>query len=122
MKKLFLALLIVFFAASSCPAQKSNPAEMIETQKGRKFTITLPANPTTGYQWQLAKPLNDKMIKLISSEYIADDTLLIGSGGKQVWKFRAIKDGYAAIAFKYVRSWEKKEEPADEKYFIVNIR
>ena len=58
MKKIVLILLILTFSAFSCPAQESNPAEMINTQLGRTFTITLPANPSTGYQWQLARPLN----------------------------------------------------------------
>ena len=121
MKKLVLILLILTFSAFSCPAQESNPAEMIDTQLGRNFTITLPANPTTGYQWQLARPLNVKLIKLISSEYIADDTGLIGSGGKQVWKFKALKVGRAAVALKYVRPSEKNTKP-EVKYFIVSIK
>ncbi len=121
MKKLIIILLILIFSASSCPAQEAKPAEMIDTQAGRNFTITLPANPTTGYQWQLARPLNDKLIKLVSSEYIADDTGLVGSGGKQVWKFRARAAGRTAIALKYVRPWEKNITP-EVKYFIVSIK
>ena len=121
MKKIILILLFLIFSASSCPAQESKPAEMISAQAGRNFTITLPANPTTGYQWQLARPLNVKLIKLISSEYIADDTGLVGSGGKQVWKFKAIKVGRAAVALKYVRPSEKNTKP-EVKYFIVSIK
>ena len=121
MKKLVLILLLLIFSASSCLAQESNPAEMINTHKGRNFTITLPANPSTGYQWQLARPLNVKMIKLISSEYIADDIGFIGSAGKQVWKFRALKVGRTAVALKYVRPSEKNTTP-EVKYFIVSIK
>ena len=121
MKKLNLILLILILSASLSLAQESKPAEMINAQAGHNFTITLSANPTTGYQWQLARPLNDKMIKLISSEYIADDTGLVGSGGKQVWKFRALTAGRAAIALKYVRPWEKNTTP-EVKYFIVVIK
>jgi inhibitor of cysteine peptidase len=121
MKKIVFILLILTFSAFSCPAQESNPAEMINTQVGRSFTITLPANPTTGYQWQLARPLYAKMIKLISSEYIADDTGLIGSGGKQVWKFKGLKVGRAAVALKYVRPSEKNTKP-EVKYFIISIK
>jgi len=121
MKKLIPLLLISIFSASLSLAQGSMPAEMIDTQAGRNFTIILPANPTTGYQWQLARPLNDKMIKLISSEYIADDTGLVGSGGKQVWKFSALKAGRAAIALKYVRPSEKNTTP-EVKYFIVSVK
>ena len=121
MKKIILILLILMFYAFSCQAQESNPAEMINTQLGRNFTVTLPANPTTGYQWQLARPLNVKMIKLIGSEYIADDTGLIGSGGKQVWKFKALKVGRAAVALKYVRPSDKNTKP-DVKYYIISIK
>jgi inhibitor of cysteine peptidase len=121
MKKIILILLILLFSASYCFGQGSMPAEMIDAQAGHSFTITLPANPTTGYQWQLARPLNDKMVKLIKSEYVADDTSLIGSGGNQVWKFKALAEGRAAVALKYVKPSEKNATP-EVKYFIVVIR
>jgi inhibitor of cysteine peptidase len=121
MKKIILILLILLSSASLCLAQGSMPAEMIDAQKGRTFTITVPANPTTGYQWQLARPLNDTMVKLIKSEYIADDTALIGSGGKQVWKFRALEEGRTAIALKYVKLSEKNATP-EVRYFIIVIK
>jgi inhibitor of cysteine peptidase len=122
LKKTILILLILLFSASFCLAQESKPAEVIDAQVNRNFTITLPSNPTTGYQWQLARPLNNKMIKLIGSEYIAEDTGLVGSGGKQVWKFRALKAGSAAIALKYVRPSEKNVPAASEKIFIIVIK
>lgn len=121
MKKIFLVLLILIFSAFSCMAQKLKPAEMISARAGRHFTITIPANPTTGYQWQLARPLNDKMIQFIRSEYIADNTGAVGSGGKEIWTFRALQAGRSAIALKYARTWEKNTAP-DVKYYIVSIK
>lgn len=121
MKKIILVLLILIFSAFSCMAQKSKPAEMIKARAGRHFTITIPTNPTTGYQWQLARPLNDKMIQFVSSEYSADNTGAVGSGGKEIWTFRALRAGRSAIALKYVRTWEKDAAP-EIRYYIVSIK
>lgn len=120
-KKIILVLLILIFSAFSCMAQKSNPAEMVKACEGHHFTITIPANPTTGYQWQLARPLNNKMIQFIRSEYIADNTGAVGSGGKEIWTFRALQAGRSAIALKYARTWEKEAAP-EVRYYIVSIK
>ena len=94
----------------------------MEAQVGQSFTVMLEANKTTGYEWQFAKPLDKRMVKLISTEYLTDKTGLIGAGGKQVWVFEALKAGKAYIYFKYVRPWEKDVPPVKEEYFLIFIK
>ena len=89
---------------------------------GENFVITLNSNMTTGYHWELAKPLDKNKIELVSSNYIAPSTKLIGAGGKEVWTFKALKTGKASIFLKYVRPWEKNVAPASEKSFYITIR
>lgn len=80
------------------------------------------ANATTGYEWQLAIPIDDNLINLVSSEYVPDKTGLSGSGGKSIWTFKAIQAGKAQISFKYIRPWEKDVPPAKKTTYIVDIR
>ena len=94
----------------------------MEVQAGQSFTITLEANKTTGYEWQLAKPLDKRMVKLIGSEYLVDKTGLIGAGGKQVWVFKALKKGKTNIYMRYVRPWEKDIPPVKEEHFLIIIK
>jgi inhibitor of cysteine peptidase len=94
----------------------------INTTVGKEFVITLDANSTTGYEWQLANPTDDGLIKLGSSEYVPDRTGLVGSGGKSIWTFKAIQAGKAQLSFKYIRPWEKDASPVKSAVYIVNIQ
>ena len=114
--------LACIFAVSYCFAEELKSATVMEARTGEEFTIILSANPTTGYQWQLAKPLNKKMVIFLNSEYIADKTGLIGSGGKEMWRFKALRKGSTNIKFKYVRPWEKSISPASEKKFVIVMK
>jgi Predicted secreted protein len=122
MKKIVLFVLVFVSVASFSFAGKLNQAKVIEAQAGQNFTIILKGNATTGYQWQFAKPLDENIVQLISSKYLADKTKLVGAGGKQVWIFKALKAGQTNISFKYVRSWEKNTPPQNEESFVIVIK
>lgn len=121
MKKIIFSILIFICSFSLCLAENPKQDKTINAQVGQEFTITLEANATTGYEWQLAKPLDESTFKLISSDYVTDKTNLIGAGGSQIWVFKALKAGEATISFKYVRPWEKDNPPAKEETFPINI-
>jgi len=120
MKKFGLFIFIFAGVVSFCFAEPKQ-VKTIETQVGQNFTITLEANVTTGYQWQLAKPLDENMLQLISADYLADKTGLVGAGGKQVWIFKVLKTGKTMVSFKYVRPWEKNNLPEEEESFVIII-
>jgi inhibitor of cysteine peptidase len=141
MKKILLAILLIYGCIgpvmtqreaiggnTSLPdkVQKSlvfrDSAKSIEIITGQEFAIELDANATTGYQWQLAKPLNKRIIELLSTEYRVSETGLVGAGGKEVWKFRAVNQGKTMISMKYIRPWEKDVPPEKNVQFRVVIR
>ncbi len=75
------------------------------------FLVTLPSNPTTGYQWTVTK-YDQKILKLIKSQYISPHTKLIGAGGNMNFTF-ALKKGMSYpkstnMSFTYGRSWDPK--------------
>ena len=120
--RLLPVILSILALSVNCFAREPEQSKTIETQTGEAFTITLKANLTTGYQWQLAKPAEEGAVQLISSEYSADKTGLAGSGGKQVWVFKALKAGKSNIAFQYVRPWEKDSPPEKEESFAIVVK
>ena len=124
MSKLGLFSLVCMFTVSCCYAEDLKSSSVIEARTGEDFTIILPANPTTGYQWQLAEPVNEKIIQLVNSEYVPDPDKIgrAGAGGKQVWRFKALVEGRTDVKLKYVRSWEKNIAPVSEKIFNVVIK
>jgi len=103
------------------PVKPAKPVK-IAAQAGKEFTVELVSNPTTGYSWRLAKPLDEKILKFVGKEYFGKKTKLVGAGGREVWTFRALAKGKAKIELEYVRDWEKKPVPADTAGFKVIIK
>lgn len=110
-----LILLLLFSFPAYCKE------DLIIVNAGDTFKIELKSNPTTGYLWQLARPLDNNIINLVSSQYIPPETNLIGAGNKEVWIFKALKSGKTSIILKYIRPWEN-DRPVEQKVFIINIK
>lgn len=110
-------MVVLFFLTSTAWG-----AQQLKTAVGQKFTITLQSNATTGYSWQLAKPIESKMLKFLGSKYSPKVTGLVGSGGLEQWNFIALKRGRTKVSFKYVRPWEKDIQPVDTRSYQITIR
>jgi inhibitor of cysteine peptidase len=102
-------------------AQAGEPKPIAATA-GKEFKITLRANATTGYQWVLAKAPDEKLVKLLRSEYKRPDSKLVGAGGEMVWTFQALAAGRTELGLDYVRPWEKGQKPAQTTNFVVVIK
>ena len=80
-------------------------------------TVTLCANPTTGYSWSY-RLTPDKVIKVTDEKYVQDkkDERTVGAGGKQYYIFTPQKQGIADAILTYTRPWEKTK--SDQKIRI----
>jgi predicted secreted protein len=108
----FLLLFISPIFASADTAKIAVSAEQQVAQRivhvGETFSISLPANRTTGYEWKLAE--KPKFLKLISSSYAVRKDCkkgMTGCGGDQTFKLKAIHLGSGKITIHYLRPWEK---------------
>ena len=99
----------------------SSAAIPITTEVGKQFVISLQSNATTGYKWQLAKPVDGAIIEFVSSQYVTPKTRLIGAGGEELWTFKAVGKGKAEIMLEYIRPWEKDKPPARQEVFTVLV-
>lgn len=74
----------------------------------RQFVITLPANPTTGFQWTV-KHYDKAILQLTGSQYHPPKTNLIGAGGMMTFRFSKMKGveypKSTTMQFNYARSW-----------------
>lgn len=112
---------------SSTGCSKSRPvykdsSKPIEIEVEQEFDIELKSNATTGYRWQLARPLERGIVKLVKSEYKAPENPALGEGGEEVWTFQGIGRGRTLISLKYVRFWEKSKPPVKNERFQVLVR
>lgn len=108
MKTLLLAGLLLF--TSYVLAADDMTVNVAQGQK--QFQIILPSNPSTGYQWSV-KGYDKSLIKLVSSQYSAPKTQLIGAGGQMVFTFEQVKSEKLAQTSKvnliYARPWQPEQ-------------
>ncbi|MBC7247516.1 MAG: protease inhibitor I42 family protein [Actinobacteria bacterium] len=108
------------------PKEYDNPDEAIEVEEGLEFAIVLESNPTTGYQWQLAEPLDGEILSLVSATFESkgggEGEERVGAPGEEVWTFEAVGPGKAEITLAYARPWEKEAAPEETKTFHVEVK
>ncbi len=87
----------------------------------QEFVIALGSNPTTGYGWQESH--DETVLELVEKTYKPGKEAeqdLVGAGGVEYFRFRALKKGEAEITMVYKRSWEG--EFLEQKVFTVDIK
>jgi predicted secreted protein len=101
------------------PEEKVTEVELIRAKVNEPFTISLPANPTTGYEWKA--DYDYVLLKQESAQFegAASETKRVGAGGTSSFVFLPIKPGKSTIYFVYKRSWENIA--ADTRAFHVEI-
>ena len=125
MKK-FLVLAAVAMVATclvaGCVVVKTytDSGQAIDIGVNQEFVIVLGANPTTGYDWEVS--LDETMLGLVEKTYRLPEEAeheVVGAGGVDYFRFKALKAGETEITMVYKRSWEK--EDIAQKLFTVNI-
>jgi inhibitor of cysteine peptidase len=75
----------------------TDPDQTIEVQAGETFDIVIDTNPTTGYHWEFIGEVDGNIVEFVSRDYTADEPVSPGSGGVDVWTFKAVSTGQAQI-------------------------
>ena len=101
----------------------SNPEETIDSGVNTEFIIliALESNPTTGYSWEAS--YDETMLELVEETYELGEYAelgVVGAGGTELFRFRALESGEVEITMVYKRAWE--EEGIDQKVFNVDIK
>ena len=122
-----MACLMAFTSCSKLPAQsnesskevKSTVKQLTEADDkttvtlavGAAFNITLKANPTTGYGWQLEKLENSVVAPKGEAEYVQDKGTegRAGAGGTMTFRFEVKDAGRTMVQLGYLRPWEKEK-------------
>jgi inhibitor of cysteine peptidase len=107
---------------STEPATQMN-CSLLRVGAGQTFSITLVANPTTGYAWQLDKKATSVGIAMVRSQYEPPSTQQMGAPGHETWTFKAPAKGTALLGLRYLRPFDKATVPtAKEAFFVVVVR
>jgi inhibitor of cysteine peptidase len=109
MKKLILALAAVLIL-TACGR---------ETPAPQTVSLSLEANPTTGYSWQVSQ--SEELFKVESSYAQRQQSAgLVGAGGTETFTLTPLKAGTTELTLTYARPWENGEK-ADQLVYSFEI-
>jgi inhibitor of cysteine peptidase len=127
-KSLFFSIICIsiFFGCSDEQINSNIAADIsgtYTTKVGDSFIINLESNPTTGYSWRTAE-FEHGIVELVNNEYKPQNNTgnIVGSGGIEVWTFKAVKKGKITIIFEYVRPWEKDIPPIKQETYLITVK
>ncbi len=117
LRRVILASSVLLLAASLWGCGGSNQEKSLGSQDdgrevtlqvGQTLAISLEANPTTGYTWQvlemdtnILQPLGDTQFKQAPGS-----EGLTGAGGVETLRFEALAAGQTPLTLGYMRPWE----------------
>jgi inhibitor of cysteine peptidase len=121
---LFYVVLLVALGAGCSSSVKTytEGSQVINVAVNEELTIALESNPTTGFSWQ--SDYDKTLLNLVSNEYKAKevDKNVVGSGGTQYFKFKALKSGKATVTLSYRRPWETPSANDKKQTFNITIK
>ncbi|MGA2052682.1 MAG: protease inhibitor I42 family protein [Opitutales bacterium] len=85
---------------------------------GSPITVTLAANPTTGYQWTVPTLQDTRVVKFVSSSYAGPSSPAMGAGGTATFVFQAAGTGISAVRLVYARPFAPQDHPS---YFAFTV-
>lgn len=125
-RPLILVTVVAACLLAGCVGQVktySDPGQAINIGVNQEFIIALDSNPTTGYSWQAN--YDETMLELVGGESTYKESKeaeegMVGAGGTELFRFKALERGETKITMVYKRTWEA--EILEQKAFTVNIK
>ncbi len=136
-----VALALSLFACSSEVAvnvSASYDGKEVEITTGDALIITLESNSTTGFKWQYEEEVKDRLHILTG---IPDETVLAlidhkfvqklvvpeagapsGTGGEEVWTFKAVGKGTTELSLEYSQPWKRGIKAAETFSLTVIVK
>jgi len=98
----------------------TDPGKTIDVDEGQEFTIALDSNPTTGYSWQ--ETHDGAVLELVDKTYEGKGQEgVVGAGGKEYFKFKALEAGETQIIMVYQQPWSGGGV-GETKTFTVEVK
>jgi inhibitor of cysteine peptidase len=129
MKKILFLFVLFTVLVSACKGEAddeifkiSDPAKQLEAAAGNDFKLIIESNPSTGYHWELVEDLDESIVKFVSREYRAEEPVMPGSGGVDVWVFEAVAAGETQITLGYYPPSNDPVEAQQTVTFVVTVK
>ena len=102
----------IYPSAETVEVNEDNDGGQIELELGEILVVTLESNPSTGYRWELLED-NESILKQFGqAEFKSSETSdppMVGVGGWEIFRFKAVSTGQITLELVYHRYWEDVE-------------
>jgi len=99
-------------SAETVEVNEGDDGGQVELELGKLLVVTLESNPSTGYRWELLEN-NDSVLKQFGeAEFkpsVTSEPPMVGAGGWEIFRFKAVSAGQITLELVYHRSWEDVE-------------
>ncbi len=103
--KLHISVPVVFFTV------RSHVSEEVELAAGDSFTVTLGSDRTAGFQWSESAQIDEQsVLEQLAHRFVPPEEDTPGAVGKEVWTFKALKEGSTEVFMEYSQPWEGGKE------------
>ncbi len=124
-----IAMLFGLLLAACGTQQTADPVYVSEADSGRtvvltsgqELFVTLTSNGTTGYSWSQRLTVDGVLSVVGEAEYLPDQPVIPGSGGRERFRFRAVRTGRTTASFEYRQPWETSSAPAQTASYDVVV-
>jgi predicted secreted protein len=105
---LFVAACTTGGASMSDRVLGESDAGIVLLQMGSQFSVKLPSNPTTGFQWKVAISNENMLIRQGEPVYTPSpaEASAVGVGGSEIFTYRIADSGRTTLQFVYSRPFE----------------
>jgi len=122
-KLLILMLIAIALTVAGCigvAETHTDPGQTVNIGVNQEFIIALGSNPTTGYSWQESH--DQTMLELLEKSYKEEAKEgVVGAGGVEYFRFKALKAGQTEITMTYEQPWEGGGA-GETKVFTVYVK
>jgi inhibitor of cysteine peptidase len=100
--------------------EPTDPTQLVTVKTGETFELVLPSNPSTGYHWDIIPELDENILQFVEQNYRAEQPVIPGSGGIDVWTFRAVSAGDTTVVLGYYPP-SNPNEPEEVVTFSIHV-
>jgi len=121
-KLVLIVVVALMLGACTRSTKPSDPLVTIETSPDKEFKLLIDSNPTTGYHWEIVGELDKSVVEFVSKDYKADAPQTVGSGGVEIWVFKAVAAGETTITLGYYPPSNVATKPDRTESFTVQVK
>ncbi len=129
LRLLIIVIVSLLYACAAKASHDESTKQLTEADTGRsielhigdELEVTLPANPTTGFQWEVSA-VDTSILRSIGKPKFEPSNDAVGSGGQVTLRFKAVEVGQTGLKLIYHRPFEKDVLPAKTFEVTVTVR